>query len=106
MNLLGILQLDPSQQKQMLFKVANLTVFATFFQFWLTTLWYLLFEADTFLEYAQCAAYVLTSTQSIVWYLLMLWQRQDKIVFFTRLDALIENSEFDQVFKKYFFHYF
>lgn len=99
MNLLGILQLSSTQEKQLLYKVSNGIAFATFVQFWLTTSWYLAFEADSFIEYAQCAAFVLTSTQSILWYFMLVSQRKDKIEFFTRLDAMIENSKFD---KKYF----
>lgn len=93
MNLVGALQSYSTDRDRILFKISKYVALAAIIQYWVTTHWYVVFEADTFLEYSLCATFVLTASLCLSYYCIMLWQRTDALEFFIRLDALVEESK-------------
>lgn len=93
MKLVGVLRSHSTDRDRIVFKISGYLTLATFIQYWITINWFLIFEAQTFLEYAESATNVLTASMCLLWYYMMFRQQKDTIECFTRLDALIEKSK-------------
>lgn len=80
-----------------LVSIMNLTLFAFFINFFVTTLWFLTFTAHTFMEYSQGFYFTVSSLLVLVWYSIHYCQRRKFTELFVEHQAIIEDSKWKHI---------
>lgn len=90
---LGIVQLSPTRGELMFTRILNGIFFTIFIEHSIATVWFLLFKAQTFREYAESFFYVSYALLVLSWYSINFIHRHKYANNFSKLDACIAMSE-------------
>lgn len=99
MQWLGILPRHANQSGKTIRLFLNFAIFGIFLEFFLTTLWYFAFTANTLIEHAESFYVVTFAAVLLTWYSIYLWHRDDFRALFLDLDKIILRSEYLFCFK-------
>lgn len=95
LRFLGIVQMDSSRAFTI---ISNCVFFIIFIEHLLATLWFLLFNVQTFREFAESFFYVSYALLVLSWYGINFMHRQKYADNFEELDEIIDMSKFCTVF--------
>lgn len=71
----------------------NTILIIFFINYFVTTLWFFAFEAQTFIEYSESLYYTMSTLLVLSWYSIYLYQVENYAEIFANLDILIEKSK-------------
>lgn len=94
MTLFGVLPTDSTGYEKLLIIIFNCFIFSILLSFWISTSWYLCFEAETQIEYTEILFFVTCSAEATSVYLLMFRTRYDYNQLFKDLDFIVEKSKY------------
>lgn len=73
--------------------ILNIVFIGMLINFFVTSLWYFAFTAQTFIEYSKCFYYMMSGLLGLIWYLIYIFQREKYAQVFIDLDILIGKSK-------------
>lgn len=71
----------------------NIIFIAFFINYFVTSLWFFVFAAQTFTEYSESFYYTMSAVLALSWYSIFLHQRQNYAQVFADIDTMIEKSK-------------
>lgn len=89
---LGIVQLSSTRGELIFTRILNCIFFTIFIEHSIATVWFLLFKAQTFREYAESFFYVSYALLVLSWYSINFIHRHKYANNFSKLDACIAMS--------------
>lgn len=90
---LGIFQWSSNRCGNLFTTFLNCVYFGIFMIFFMTTLWYFLFTAQTIIEYAKSFYFMSYAIVVLVWYSTFLWKTDEYAALFKNFDIKVRKSK-------------
>lgn len=94
MSMMGIWRKDNSLQEKLIGMLMNCVFMCLYSIFLITTGWFFFFTAEKFAEFTECFYSLICAIIIPMFYLKLFWQKKTFDMYFTYLNAIIEESVF------------
>lgn len=71
----------------------NIILISFLINFFVSTLWFFLATAKTFIEYSKCFYYMISQLLVLLWHFIYFWYGREYVRVFTDFDAIVERSK-------------